>query len=54
VIISFGARGNIGVALLQTLPIVLFYVPLMYYMDRWMYRRYQAKLAGGTTAKKKT
>jgi len=54
VIISFGARGNVGVALLQTLPIVLFYVPLMYYMDRWMYRRYQAKLAGGTTAKKKT
>ena len=54
VIISFGARGNVGVALLQTLPIVLFYVPLMYYMDRWIYRRYQAKLAGGATAKKKT
>jgi hypothetical protein len=56
VIISFGAHGNIGVAVLQTLPIVLFYVPLMYYMDRWIYRRYQAKLAGGaagTTAKKK-
>jgi hypothetical protein len=55
VIISFGAHGNIGIAILQTLPIVLFYVPLMYYMDRWIYRRYQAKLAGGasTPAKKK-
>ena len=54
VIISLGSHGNVGIAVIQTLPIVLFYVPLMYYMDRWMYRRYQAKLAGGTTAKKKT
>lgn len=47
VIISFGAHGNVGIAVIQTLPIVLLYVPLMYYMDRWIYRRYQAKLAGG-------
>jgi len=53
VIISFGSHGNIGIAVLQTLPIVLFYVPLMYYMDRWMYRRYQAKLVGGPPAAKK-
>jgi hypothetical protein len=50
IIISFGAHGNVAIALIQTLPIVLFYVPLMYYMDRWMYRRYQAKLAAGPSA----
>jgi hypothetical protein len=53
VLISLGAHGNIGVALLQTIPIVLLYVPLMYYMDRWIYRRHQAKLAGGPPATKK-
>ena len=54
VIISLGSHGNVGIAVIQTLPIVLFYVPLMYYMDRWMYRRYQAKQAAGTTAKKRS
>jgi len=54
VLISFGSRGNVGIALIQTLPIVLLYVPLMYYMDRWMYRRYQAKQVGaGTPATRK-
>lgn len=54
VLISFGSRGNVGIAIIQTLPIVLLYVPLMYYMDRWMYRRYQAKqLGAGTPATRK-
>lgn len=53
VVISFGARGNLAVAVIQALPIALLYIPLMYYMDRWIYRRYQAKLAAGPPASKK-
>jgi hypothetical protein len=53
VVISFGARGNLAVAVVQALPIALLYIPLMYYMDRWIYRRHQAKLAAGPTPTKK-
>jgi hypothetical protein len=54
VLISFSAHGNLAAAVIPTIPFVLLYVPLMYYMDRWMYRRYQAKqLGGGTPATRK-
>jgi hypothetical protein len=53
IVISFGAHGNLAVAVVQALPIALLYIPLMYYVDRWTYRRYQAKLAGGATPAKK-
>jgi hypothetical protein len=53
IVISFGARGNLAVAVIQALPIALLYIPLMYYIDRWTYRRYQAKLAGGATPARK-
>ena len=54
IVISFGARGNLAVAVIQALPIALLYIPMMYYIDRWTYRRYQAKLAAGAPAKKKS
>lgn len=47
VIISLGARGNMLLALPQALAFGALYVPLMYYMDRWIYRRYQTKQAAG-------
>ena len=53
IVISFGAHGNLAVAVVQALPIALLYIPLMYYIDRWTYRRYQAKLAGGAPPAKK-
>ena len=45
VIISFGSKGHILVALPEALAFGILYVPVMYWMDRWIYRRFEEKRA---------
>jgi hypothetical protein len=49
VILSLGARGNLVYALPQAIGFGLLYIPLMYLMDRWIYRRYQARQAAASS-----
>ena len=54
VLFSFSAKGNIVAVIVPSLLFTLLYIPLMYYMDRFVYRRWQAKQqAGGSTPAKK-
>jgi hypothetical protein len=54
VLFSFSAKGNIVAVIVPSLLFTLLYIPMMYYMDRFVYRRWQAKQqGGGTTPAKK-
>jgi hypothetical protein len=54
VLFSFSAKGNLVAVIVPSLLFTLLYIPMMYYMDRFVYRRWQAKQqGGGTTPAKK-
>jgi hypothetical protein len=53
VLFSFGNKGNIVKAVPTAVAFTLFYIPIMYYIDRMAYRRWQARQGGGTTSTKK-
>ena len=53
VLFSFSAKGNLVAVIVPSLLFTLLYIPMMYYMDRFVYRRWQAKQGGTTTPAKK-
>jgi hypothetical protein len=54
VLFSFSAKGNLLAVLVPAVLFTLLYIPMMYYMDRFAYRRWQVRQqGGGTTPAKK-
>jgi hypothetical protein len=50
VILALGAKHNRALVAGEGVVLALAYMPLMYAMDRWIYRRYQTKLASASGA----
>jgi hypothetical protein len=53
VLFSFGAKGHIASVIPLALVYTLLFVPFTFYIDRFAYRRWEARQGGGTSATKK-
>ena len=47
ILLALTAKGHRVAVAAEGIVLALVYMPMMYAMDRWMYRRHQAKLANG-------
>ena len=53
VLFSFGAKGHIARVIPLALVYMLLFVPFTFYIDRFAYRRWEARQGSGTSATKK-
>ena len=53
ILFSFGAKGHIARVIPLALVYTLLFVPFTFYIDRFAYRRWEARQQGGTSATKK-
>ena len=53
ILFSFGAKGHIARVIPLALVYTLLFVPFTFYIDRFAYRRWEARQGGGTSTTKK-